>query len=162
MSVPDVSKNGQLHSARQGNVGLQSNRRLTMKHSALKGMSARKMTAERVLDFETYLLERMFYDHCTICVWYTGEQVSDGSICLFVDLLLGLRNWFDFIGAITTRLRDYYCFSNNLTGFVDDNFTEMVPCSMYMFGYLRLLFLLGLNVKLSDDGTQPESDVPKR
>jgi hypothetical protein len=120
------------------------------------------MKAERVLDFETYLLERMFYDHGTICVWYTGEQVSDGSICLFVDLLLGLRNWFDFIGAITTLLRDYYSFSNNLTGFVDDDFTEMVPCSMYMFGYLRLLFLLGLNVKISDDGIQRGSDVPKQ
>jgi hypothetical protein len=86
----------------------------------------------------------MLYDHCTICIWYTGEQVSDGSICLFVDFLLRLRDGFDFIGVITTWLRNYDGFSNNVTGFVDDNLTEMVTCSMYVFGYFRLLLLLGL------------------
>jgi len=55
---------------------------------------------------------------------------------LFIDLLLGFGDWFDFIEAITTGLGNYYGLSNNLTGFVDNNFTEMVSCSMYMFGYL--------------------------
>jgi hypothetical protein len=90
----------------------------------------------------------MFYDHCSIYVRYAREQVSYGTICLFVDLLLRFGNWLDFSWAISTRLRDYYSFTNDFPSFVDDDFTEMVSCSMYMFGYLRILFFLGLNTKL--------------
>ena len=78
----------------------------------------------------------MFYDHRSICVWYTWEEISDCRICLLIDLFLGFWNRFDFIEAISTGLRNYYCFPHNFSSFVDDDFAEMVSSSMYMFGYL--------------------------
>jgi hypothetical protein len=64
---------------------------------------------------------------------------------LLVDLLLGLGNGFDeeFAGA-TYWLRNYYGFSNDFAGFVNNNFTKMVSCSMDVLGNFGIFFLHGL------------------
>jgi hypothetical protein len=94
----------------------------------------------------------MFYDHRSISIGYAGKQVSNCGICLLIDLLLGLGNGLDFPFAIATCWLGNYGLSDDFPGFVNDNFTKIVSCSMDMFGYLRFFLFHGLNTEVSKAG----------
>lgn len=89
----------------------------------------------------------MFKDHLSISVRYPWKQVSDCGISLSVYLGLGL--WDGLYLARGNRRPIKNGFANYLSSVFYYRFSEVVPGSVDVFGYLGFLLFRTLNCRVS-------------